>query len=278
MQTDKRDIGVRFRQRLHELIERSKSSKTAFAKRIGLDRSALSQLLSGRDARLPRAETLASIAQSEEVSLDWLLGFSQDDTMATELAPDLAIEERAGRDDDSRLIEWRREAQGAKIRYVPAFLPDLLRLPEIAAYERSGHLEARIETLVEIDRETLELSRTPEADMEVCMPRQRLEALAAGQGVYRDLPAALRRRQLERIAMLLDELYPSFRLFLYDERIAFAAPYTVFGTKRAALYIGDVYLVLNARQHIQALSRHFDGLIRIAEIDARDAIHFVRKL
>ena len=48
--------------------------------------------------------------------------------------------------------------------------------------------------------------------------------------------------------------------------------------QRAALYIGDMYLVLNARQHIHALSRHFDGLIRMADVDARDAAAFVDRL
>ena len=35
---------------------------------------------------------------------------------------------------------------------------------------------------------------------------------------------------------------------------------------------------MNARTHIQALTRHFDGLIRAAEIDARDAPSYARKL
>lgn len=275
---DRRAIGPEFRRRLEELITRSSVSKSEFATRIGVDRSALSQLLSGKDARLPRAETLVSIARAQQVSLDWLLGLSQDDTMATELAAELEIEERAGRHDDSRLIEWRRQAQGAKIRYVPAHMPDLLRMPEVAFHERRGEVEQRIQDVIEIDRESLELLRTPEADTEVCMPRQRLELLARGEGVYFGLSRDIRRRQLDRIALLLDELYPAFRLFLFDERKAFASPYTVFGMNRAALYIGDMYLVLNARQHIHALARHFDGLIRHAEIDARDAAAFVDRL
>ena len=188
LSVDKRTLGPRFRERLGALIASSGLSRSAFAERIGVDRSALSQLLSGRDARLPRAETLASIARSEGVSLDWLLGLVETDTIATEVAPEVAVEERAGGWDDSRLLEWRREAQGAKIRYVPAYLPDLLRLPEIAAVEHGdgGATKAiRLESRLETDRKTLALSRTPEADMEVSMPRQRLDLLASGGGFSR---------------------------------------------------------------------------------------------
>ena len=34
---------------------------------------------------------------------------------------------------------------------------------------------------------------------------------------------------------------------------------------RAAIYVGDMYLVLNATQPVPALTRHFDNLIRAAD-------------
>ncbi|MEO1328325.1 MAG: helix-turn-helix transcriptional regulator [Pseudomonadota bacterium] len=277
-QPDRREIEPRFRARLTDLIRRSGLSKTAFARRVGVDRSGLSQLLSGKDCRLPRAETLVAIARSEHVSLDWLLGLSEHDTLASEVAREVEIEDRSAKDNESLLLEWRREAQGAKIRYVPASLPDLLRLPEMTARDIGEAEDKRVETRIETDRETLALTRTPEADMEICMPRQRLDLLARGEGVFAAVPESLRRRQLDHMAALLDELYPTVRLFLFDERAAFSAPYTVFAMRRAALYLGDIYLVLNARAQIQALARHFDGLIRGAEIDARDAAAFVSAL
>src|SRR3712207_8730011 len=46
------------------------------------DRSALTQLLSGTSIRLPRANTLRRISERYGVSLDWLLGLSQDETLA----------------------------------------------------------------------------------------------------------------------------------------------------------------------------------------------------
>ena len=61
---DKRALAELFRLRLLELVTRSGDSHSAFAAGIGIDRSALSQLLSGDSARLPRVETLLNIAET----------------------------------------------------------------------------------------------------------------------------------------------------------------------------------------------------------------------
>lgn len=284
---DRRDLGPVFRNRLSELVSRSGLSKSAFAERIGVDRTALSQLLSDRDSRLPRAETLAAIARAEEVSLDWLLGLISEDTMATEVAAEVALEEGSGSAGESRLLEWRREAQGAKIRYVPSFLPDMLRLPALTAHEHgtlpgaeqpSDNNRIGIEQRVETDKKTLELSKTPEADFEICAPRQLMDSLAAGAGMYAKLPRAIRQAQLDHMSELLSELYPAVRLFIYDQRRIFTAPFTVFGAKRAAIYVGDMYLVMNARAHVQALTRRFDSVVRASEISDREAPAFLKDM
>jgi hypothetical protein len=131
--------------------------------------------------------------------------------------------------------------------------------------------------LVEADRR-LAYTRRPETDMEVCMPLQALETLARGEGIWSELPVAVREQQMSYMSELLDELYPTFRLFLYDALDAFSAPYTVFGPIRAALYLGQMYLVVNSVEHIRALTRHFDDLIRVARVDARQSAAFVRDI
>ena len=80
------------------------------------------------------------------------------------------------------------------------------------------------------------------------------------------------------MAHLLDDLYPTFRLFLYDGRMRYSVPYTIFGSIRAAIYAGDMYLVLNATQPVRSLTRHFDNLIRAAEINAHESAGFARTL
>jgi transcriptional regulator with XRE-family HTH domain len=274
---DKRDLSRLFRERLSGLVNRSGRSQSAFAASVGVDRSALSQLLSGATTRLPRAETLLNIASEYKVSLDWLMGLSQDEGLSAEIRASLEIEEGSGGFDRTLLAKWHAEAAGTKIRYVPAGIPDLLRTDDLIAYEAdlsNRNTEAKMdETQFRVD-----YNRRPETDMEVCMPRHTLEIFAEGRGIWSGLPADLRRAQLAHMADLIDELYPAFRLYLYDGRMRYSIPYTIFGPFRAAIYVGDMYLVLNATAPIRTLTRHFDNLIRAADINAHETASFARKL
>jgi transcriptional regulator with XRE-family HTH domain len=274
---DKRDLSDVFRERLKVLLARSGQNQSAFAARVGIDRSALSQLLSGGSTRLPRAETLMNIAAEHRVSLDWLLGLSQDEGLTGEMRETFEMEEATGGYDRTLLARWHAEAAGTKIRYVPAGIPDLLRTEALIDYEsdmsqRSREVQAG-ETQYRID-----YTRRPETDMEVCMPRHALEVFAAGMGVWSDFPAEARREQLAHMARLLEELYPAFRLYLYDGRQRYSLPYTIFGPYRAAIYAGDMYLVLNATAAIRALTRHFDNLIRAAVVNAHEAAGFAAEM
>lgn len=274
---DKRDLSTVFRERLKLLLTRSDLNQSAFASAVGIDRSALSQLLSGASVRLPRAETLLNIAAEFKVSLDWLLGLSQDEGVTGEIRESLEIEEASGGFERTLIAKWHGEAAGTKIRYVPAGIPDLLRTEALVDYEAGISNKSRQaqagETQYRID-----YSRRPETDMEVCMPRHTLEIFARGLGVWDAFPAEERREQLLHMATLLDDLYPTFRLYLYDGRMRYSIPYTIFGPYRAAIYVGDMYIVLNATQPIRTLTGHFDNLIRAAEINAHEAAAFAQRL
>ncbi|MBL8581109.1 MAG: helix-turn-helix domain-containing protein [Rhizobiaceae bacterium] len=274
---DKRNLSDLFRERLKTLVHRSGENHSAFAATIGIDRSALSQLLSGANTRLPRAETLATLAVEHNVSLDWLLGLSQDEGLTGDIRASLEIEEGYGRDGDTLLAKWHAEAAGTKIRYVPAGIPDLLRTDALIEYE-VGISNKSLESQVDETQYRIDYTRRPETDMEVCMPRHTLEIFARGLGVWSGFPDRERRAQLLHMARLLDDLYPTLRLFLYDGRLRYSVPYTIFGPYRAAIYVGDLYLVLNATQPIQTLARHFDNLIRAAEVNPHETAAFARRL
>lgn len=274
---DKRDLSGVFRERLKILLQRAGVNQSAFAESVGIDRSALSQLLSGATTRLPRAETLLTIAAEHRVSLDWLMGLSQDEALTGEIRASLEIEEAYGGFDRTLLAKWHGEAAGTKIRYVPAGIPDLLRTEALIDYESDISNRSR-EAQADETQYRIDYNRRPETDMEVCMPRHTLEIFARGLGVWDGFPDEARREQLEHMATLLDDLYPTFRLFLYDGRMRYSVPYTIFGPYRAAIYAGDMYIVLNATQPVRALTRHFDDLIRAAEINAHEAAAFARNL
>lgn len=270
---DKRDLSSLFRERLRVLLARSGQNQSTFATKVGIDRSALSQLLSGTSTRLPRAETLLNIAAEHRVSLDWLMGLSQDEGLTGEMRETFEMEEATGGYDGTPLARWHAEATGTKIRYVPAGIPDLLRTEALIDFESDLSLRSR-EVQAGETQYRIDYTRRPETDMEICMPRHALEIFAAGMGVWAGFPAQARREQLRHMSALLDELYPTVRLYLYDGRQRYSPPYTIFGPYRAAIYAGDIYLVLNSTAAIRALTRHFDNLIRGAVINAHEAASF----
>jgi len=272
---DRREIVEVFRERLGEVIRRTSRSRSAFASEIGLDRSTLSQLLSSEHARLPRAETIAAIAQRAQVSVDWLLGLSQEGQLGADMlsqALDLEIEPGSGSPADERLKRWHAEAAGYKIRYVPSTLPDLLKTEAVIRYEFQLQDTRLPRVRLEEAERRLAYSRRPETDMEVCSSVQSLAGFARGEGIWSGLPAADRRDQIERMIQTLDELYPTLRWFLFDGLKSYCVPMTVFGPLRAAVYIGDMYLVLNSTEHIRELTSRFDSLIRAAVVQPPEVV------
>jgi transcriptional regulator with XRE-family HTH domain len=276
---DRRDTVRIFRQRLADVIARTGGSRAAFAERIGIDRSTLAQVLSAANDRLPRAETLAAIAADQQVSIDWLLGLSQEGPLAPAIIQQsLTVEPGGHSPADERLTRWHAEAAGYKVRYVPATLPDLLKTEDLIRYEYRDHVGPVPESRIEAANARLANQRRPETDMEVCSSVQSVESFARGEGIWRDLAAPARRQQIEWMIELLDELYPTFRWFLYDGVQRFSVPLTVFGPKRAAIYVGHMYLVFNSTEHIRVLTEHFDNLIRAATVQPPKVSALLRRL
>jgi transcriptional regulator with XRE-family HTH domain len=275
---DKRDTVSIFRTRLGELIARTGSSRARFAAKAQLDRSTLTQLLAEANVRLPRAETIVRIAAAHGVSIDWLLGLSQQDHVATDVVSQLAIEPEAGDPADERLKRWHDEAHGFKIRYVPATLPDHLKTNATIAYESRKLIDPIAHAWSGQAHAWIDYAGRPESEIEVCAPMHDVIGFARGEGPWRGFAAADRRQQLAHMADRLDALYPAYRWFLFDSRERFSVPYTVFGPKRAVIYAGEIYLVFTATELIREFSTHFDNLIRHARVQPNECAAFVRSL
>ena len=65
---DKRDRSALFRTRLRTAMNLSGDTQSSLSRKTGADRSTLSQILVGTDARLPNANLVAECAQSLGVS------------------------------------------------------------------------------------------------------------------------------------------------------------------------------------------------------------------
>ena len=118
---DKRDRARLFRDRLASAMAMAGRSQASLARAVGVDRSTLSQLLMADSTRLPNAQVVAECASALGVSCDWLLGLSDRRESAAELiAAAMTMTEAPRALVDERIFGWHQEAEGYKIRHVPA--------------------------------------------------------------------------------------------------------------------------------------------------------------
>ena len=144
-------------------------------------------------------------------------------------------------------------------------------------FERADDVGPDAAQGIETTAAQLAWARHPDTEMECCSSVQGVASFARGEGMWSRLGLAARRQQLDRMIELTDELYPTFRWFLFDGSRRYAAPVTVFGRQRAALYLGELYLVLTSAEHVRTLSRHFDQLVRDATVQpSAMAAHLAR--
>jgi transcriptional regulator with XRE-family HTH domain len=276
---DRAELVRLFRERLLTVMSRSGLGQSAFAGRVGIDRSTLSQILSPANDRLPRLESVAAIARVGQVSLDWLLGLREVEVPEPGLLTEsLSIERDVISPADERLIRWLEEAAGYKIRHVPSSFPDVLKTEDVIAFEYEHFIALSPQKRIEITRSRLDYLRRPETDMEAATAIHLIASFARGQGRWQGLPVEVRRAQLEHLITLCEELYPRFRWFLYDGRELYSAPITIYGPIRGAIYIGQAFLVLQSRDHIRALIGHFDQLVRAAKVGPTEMPVYLRGL
>ena len=269
-----------FRERLQQVIARSDLKPSNFARSLGIDRSTLSQLLAPTNVRLPRAETLAAIATQHGASVDWLLGLTSEERAGAEVVETVFLEGQADSPVDVRFLRWYAEAEtaGYRIRSVPRSFPDFLKHEAVIAHEYGDRTETDVRVSVSWARERLERMRGSELNHESCMPLQALYSFARGEGQWHELDADVRRAQLLDIAAICLDLYPSLTFYLYDHRRTFSAPFSVFGPKRATVYVGSLFFMFTASEHVKALNRRFDDLIRAAVVQPPEAPTMFAKL
>ena len=267
-----------FQGRLQRVIEHSGLNRSSFATSIRVDRSTLSQLLSTENVRLPRADTVLSIAEVYQVSIDWLLGITQEGGMGANIVHEALEVDDSATSIFEKNLEWHRDARGYKIRYVPTTLPDLLKTEAVAEYEFNRYGSGKIDQSVRDNQLLLLQQRHPGSELETCMPLHHLESFAMGEGIWRDLPLADRREQLQRMIELNEELYPGFRWFLYDGKQTYSISLTIFGPMRVSLFLGKLYIIVNNIDHIRKITDRFDDLIRKAVIHPHEIGDFLQAL
>lgn len=276
---DKRERADLFRLRLLEAVNQKGWSHSRLAIEAGLDRSTVSQLLTGDAPRLPSGQALGEIAFVLQVSTDWLLGLSNHRGAASEILEQaVQMTEVQRHPVDAQVLDWSLEAAGAKIRHVPAGLPDIFKNDDVLTFEYEDAVRRTPTQAISDAQAQMDLLRRPETDMEIAVPVQVLESFALGQSMWAGLGVKSRRQQLARMADDLEELYPSARLYGFDQRLRYSVPFSVYGQQRVAIYVGQRYLAFSAPRYIQLMARHFDDLVRAATVHAHETPEWLRKM
>jgi len=277
--TDKRDRATLFRTRLGEAMRERGTSQSALARSVDVDRSTISQLLKGDGARLPNAQVVGECAASLGVSADWLLGLTdRPETAADILANSLSVTQAARALVDEQIFQWHKEAAGYKIRHVPAGLPDMLKTRAMLNWEYAPHLGRSIDQAIGASEDRLAWMRSTQSDYEIALPLFEMYSFVRGEGYYAGLPYDVRAEQVDQLLVLTEQLYPRLRLYLYDARAIFSAPVTIFGPLLGVLYIGRNYMAFRDTERVQALTAHFDYLVREAHVSARTLPDHIRGL
>jgi len=269
---DKRDRANIFRSRLVEAMSNSDFNRSTLALACQVDRSTIAQLLNVTQTRLPNAHLAAECAATLGVSADWLLGLTdRSETTANLLTTSFRFTDAERTPADKQIDAWHQEARGYKIRHVPATLPDILKTDAVLEFEYAAFKDKTPEQALSSIHDKTKWLDHPGSDYEICVPRDLVESLAKGEGYWRGLSKAARIEQIQFMSARCKELYPSLRLYLYDSKVVFSAPFSVFGSLLVAVYVGRYYLVFREFRQVRAMTEHFDQLVRNAEIDARSA-------
>lgn len=275
---DKRDRADLFRQRLTQVMGERGMTQSALARATGVDRSTISVLVSSGN-RLPNAQLAADCASALGTSADWLLGLTdRPEPLADILATSLTITEAPRALIDETIFAWHQEAAGYKIRHVPATLPDMLKTRAMLEWEYEPQLGRTSAQAIGASEDRLAWMRGARSDYEIAMATHELESFALATGYYTGLSAEVRRAQIDRLIALAEQLYPSLRLYLFDARRVFSAPVTVFGPLLAVVYLGRHYIAFRDRERVEAVSQHFDWLVREAAVGAREMAAYLRGL
>ncbi|WP_170432306.1 helix-turn-helix domain-containing protein [Ruegeria arenilitoris] len=276
---DKRDRAAQFRLRLARAMDQRKMSQSALARTIGVDRSTVSQLLTDTGARLPNAHVVGSCASALGVSADWLLSLSDRPESAAELlASSLTMTEAPRALVDERIFEWHQQAAGYKIRYVPATLPDMLKTRAVLEWEYAPHLGRTADQAIGASEDRLTWMRGAQSDYEIAMPLYEIHSFAHGTGYYDGLPLNERLDQIDNMLELCEQLYPRMRIYLFDAKRLYSAPVTIFGPLLCVFYAGSHYMAFRDRDRIEIFTRHFDTLVREADLTARHFPTHLRQL
>lgn len=267
----KQDRSRIIRERIRTAMRHSQITQTELAEKTGVDRSTVSQVLMEDSVRVPNAHFIATTGEVLGVSADWLLGLTERPEKPSDLlAAHVKVTEAHRTAFDEQIIQWHHEAEGYKIRHVPATLPDLLKTEPMQRWEYAHYFGKTPDQAIRATEDLAQWMQSSGSDYEISMPMHEIESCAKGEGYYHGLDRQTRLDQIRHIRDTHERLYPRLRIALFNARQVYSSPLTIYGPLIGVLYVGRYYLAFRESERIRRLTEHFDYLVRDASVDSRE--------
>jgi transcriptional regulator with XRE-family HTH domain len=273
---NKRDRSRIIRERIRTAMRLAQVTQAGLAEKTGVDRSTISQVLMEDSTRVPNAHFIASTGEVLGVSADWLLGLTDRPEKPSDLlAAHVRVTEAHRSAFDEQIMQWHHEAEGYKIRHVPATLPDMLKTDAMQHWEFAHYFSKTPDQAVRATEDLVEWLQSSGSDYEISMPLHEIESCAKGEGYYHGLDWQTRLQQINHIRDIHERLFPRLRITLFDARQVYSSPLTVYGPLVGVLYVGRFYLAFRESDRIRRLAEHFDYLVRESVVDSRNLSDFL---
>ena len=162
-------------------------------------------------------DTLHALAVAHDLSLDWLVGLSNAGPLEAELLTQTSFAGARTVDDGrERLLGGWARRRSYKIRYVPSTLPDLLKTEAVIRFERAGAGGPDVAQTIETPRPSWRGRAIPTRRWSAARRSQGIASFARARASGAGSASRPRRQQLDHLIELVEELYPTFRWFLFD--------------------------------------------------------------
>ena len=120
--------------------------------------------------------------------------------------------------------------------------------------------------------------RRSASDYEIALPVYELVSFTRAKGYYLRIPHQLRDAQIDHFVELCEQFYSRVRVYLFDSRILYSAPLTIFGPLLSVLYVGTQNVAFRDRGRIQIFTKHFDKLVTQATVSTQDLSAHLQQL
>lgn len=274
---DKAALFTDFQKRFQQSFGGKDMTQADFARHSGVDKTIIAQLLNSPDIRLIRMDTIYQLAKGLDVSSDWLLGLSERREQAAHiLSQSLYMDPIEDYDPlEEPICKFLVDNKGMKARYVATSILDHFKTPEVLSYETGISLAKMKKIHNGTPYGDIDLG---DYDFEACQSLHQLNSFAKGEDAWSGLSPADRKKQLIFMQSKIDKLYPTYKVYLYDDLTYFSVPFTIFGRQTAAVWSGNGYLIFRNDAYVRIFVKLFNRILKSADFYPHEFTGYLEKL